>query len=121
MVSRKSRAFVRLLAACFCVSAFAMFAFAQEDPDPNSPVPVLLSLSGSTRALAVPRKGFAKVDLTRVEPQAFSPHSKVVIYVTNLALMDGEGSNAFRVYVEDASGRSYSFPVLDIQPVPTMK
>ncbi len=112
---------MRVLAACFCVTAFAMIAFAQEDTDPNSPTPVLLSLKGSTRALAVPRKGFAKADLTRVEPQAFTPNSRVVIYVTNLALMDGEGANAFRVYVEDANGRSYSFPVLDIQPVPTKK
>ena len=121
MFSRKSRTFMRVLAACFCVSAYAMFAFAQDDPDPNSPTPVLLSLTSSTRALAVPRKGYSKVDLTRVGPQAFEPNSKVVIYVTNLALMDGEGANAFRVYAEDANGHNYSFPVLDLRPVPTMK
>ncbi len=45
------------------------------------------------------------------------PNSKIVLFVTNLDLMEGEGANAFRVNVEDIKGRQYRFPVLDIQPL----
>jgi uncharacterized protein (DUF1800 family) len=31
--------------------------------------------------------------------------------------MDGEGANAFRIDVEDAKGRHYQYPVIDIQPM----
>lgn len=112
---------MRILAASIFVSLFALGVIAQDDPDPNSPTPILLSLNDSTRALAVTKKGSAKVNFSRVEAQAFAPNSKIVLFVTNLDLMDSEGANAFRVYVEAANGRNFRFPVLDIQPVPTQK
>jgi uncharacterized protein (DUF1800 family) len=88
---------------------------AQGDPNPNSPTPVLLSMEGSARVLAVPTNKYRKysVDMT---PQVFMPGTKVVLFVTNLDLLEDEGGGAFRVYSEDSKGRNYRFPVLDIQP-----
>jgi uncharacterized protein (DUF1800 family) len=48
---------------------------------------------------------------------AFDLYSKVVLYVTNVELMAGEGASAFRVYAEDARGRRYRFPVLNLKLV----
>ncbi|MGI8812916.1 MAG: DUF1800 domain-containing protein [Pyrinomonadaceae bacterium] len=94
-------------------------AFAQDntDPDPNSPTPVLLSENDSTRALvSAPnqRKG-------RTAPlaasRAFALGNKINLFASNIALMDGEGVNAFRINVEDAAGRAYRFPVIEMQRV----
>ena len=37
------------------------------------------------------------------------------MYITNVELLGGEAAEAFRVYSEDASGRFYRFPVLDLK------
>ncbi len=87
----------------------------QEDVDPNSPAPVLLSETGSTRALAVTEKSLGRLDPSRVESRPFPYESTIVIFATNISLMKGEAANAFRVYVEDAAGRKYRFPVVAIE------
>lgn len=89
---------------------------AQGDPDPNSPSPVLLSVEGSTRVLAHPALKSRRYTLTRPVAEAFRPESLAVLYVGDLALMEGEGANAFRVYARDEKGRTYRFPVTDIRP-----
>ncbi len=105
------------VSSAFFVVLVSLFpAFAQGDPDPNSPTPILLSAEGSTRALAVTKNRFGRASLSKVRERAFAPGNRVVLFVTNLDLMDGEGANAFRVYAEDAKGRKYRFPVLDLQP-----
>ena len=109
---------MRVVAASLAVCAFSFLAFAQEDPDPNSPTPILMSENGSTRALAVSSRELGKASLSRVSPRAFALNSKVVFFVTNIDLMKGEGANAFRIYIEDAKGRQYRFPVLSLEPVP---
>ncbi len=96
---------------------FAVTAMAQTDPDPNSPTPILLSQEDSTRALTGSPDAIARKGRSLTSDTAFAPGSKVNIFVTNLDLMEGEGANAFRVYAEDAKGRHYRFPVLDIQPL----
>jgi uncharacterized protein (DUF1800 family) len=123
MMSRRSRLYGQILsAACvFFLSAFAAQA-QQTDPNPDSPTPILISQPDSLRALAnsvgklstVGRGGTSSLG---AKSQAFAPNSKVVLYVTNLDLMSQEGASALRLYVEDARGRKYRFPVSDAQPI----
>jgi len=117
MVSRKSRIYLRILAAAFVVSTFALFAAAQDDPDPNSPTPILISESGSTRALAAPAETYGNTDIKRIRTSAFAPGSRVLLYLTNISLMKDEGASAFRVYAKDANGHVFRFPVLGLEPV----
>jgi uncharacterized protein (DUF1800 family) len=77
---------------------FTSAVFAQTDPDPNSPTPVLLDVAQTTPALV-------------------GTGSRIVLRVTNIDLMDGEGANAFRVYAEDANKHLYRFRVLRLQAI----
>ncbi|MBS1798085.1 MAG: DUF1800 domain-containing protein [Acidobacteria bacterium] len=96
----------------------ALPVLAQEtDPDPDSPVPVILSEPDSTRALTVSPAKLVRGGRQKTPAKAFAPDQRVVLYVTNLALMKDEGANAFRVYAEDAKGHRYRFPVLDFYPI----
>lgn len=90
--------------------------FSQVDPNPNSPVPVLLSQEGSTRALAEPAEESRGSKRQPFADAAFPLNAKVNLYVTNIDLMEGEGANAFRVYLEDSQKRQYRVPVVDLQP-----
>ena len=116
MFSTKSHFISRIVSASFVVCVLSLQAFAQDDSDPNSPTPVLLTERDSTRALAAPANKTGRVG-NPTEKGAFAPNSKIVLFVTNLDLMEDEGANAFRVYAENAKGRQYRFPVLSLQPV----
>src|SRR5437867_2772362 len=121
MASRKSHLKLWALSAAFVVALSALPVLAQydeQDPDPNSPTPILLSMEGSTRALATPKtRAFGKLNPATSIQSAYSPGSKIDLYVTNLDLMKGEGANAFRVYAMDKNGHLYRFPVLAMQPL----
>ncbi len=117
MNNRKSRWVWQILSANFLLFLLVFPILAQPDPNPDSPTPILISEPNSTRALALPDSKFLRGNVSRIESRAFLPDSKVVLYVTNLDLLADEGASAFRVYVEDAKGRKYRFPVLDIQPL----
>ena len=120
MDRRISRVILRFLTLLALV-AFIALGIAAQDPDPNSPTPILLTESGSTRALAQsPRKIRNWSDLAKIAPRAFSLDEKVELYVTNLRLMEGEGANAFRLYALDKAGHQFRFPVLSIEPVDTI-
>lgn len=116
MVSRTSR-FVRIITAAFVIAMASAVSFAQDDPNPNSPTPILLSESGSTRALAVEDNGYGQYRVAKIMSRAFEPNSRIVLYLANLSLMKGEGANAFRVYAVDSRGYQYQFPTYDLQPV----
>ena len=106
---------MRIFAAFAIVSCVAL-GIAAQDPDPNSPTPVFLTDATSTRALAqTSRNAQRGIDPSKIRARAFLPNSSVVLYVTNLDLMDGEGANAFRVNAEDELGHKYRFPVTDIR------
>ena len=107
----------RILSASLLVFLSVFPILAQQDPNPDSPTPVLISEPDSTRALAMPISDSLRGNGSGLKSRAFMPDSKVVLYVTNLDLMENEGASAFRVNVEDLKGRQYRFPVLDIQPV----
>ncbi len=112
--------FEKLLVVGIAAVLFCLPVFGQDDTDtdPNSPTPILLSADNSTRVFAFPATRSGKLRSGKVVRESFAPGSKIVIYVTNLDLMRGEKENAFRVYTEDAKGRQYRFPVLDMQQVP---
>lgn len=117
MVSRNSRIWTGLWSAFMVLSLCVVAAVAQDDPDPNSPTPVLLTEPGSARVLARQSGSGTKVNLSKLTSGAFQPGSKVEIFVTNLSLLDGEGANAFRIYVGDNQSRIYRFPVAELTPL----
>lgn len=121
MMSKKLRLLSRILCVGFVIflSADSIFAgiYAGEDPNPDSPTPVLLSEPTSTRALAAPESFLWRPNLRRLSSRAFNPDSNVVLFAANLDLLPDEDAGAFRVYVRDAQGKEYRFPVLDIQPL----
>ena len=111
MNNRKPRLTRRILSAGL-LTFLLVFPILAQDPNPDSPTPILMSEANSTRAPATTSE-----NLSAVKGRTFLPGSKAVLFVTNLDLMEGESANAFRVNVQDAKGRRYRFPVLDIQPV----
>jgi uncharacterized protein (DUF1800 family) len=115
MKSRFSHLMLRVSAALLLLATASIGIFAQSDPDPNSPTPILLTEATSTRALAQSKRAAGKVNPSRITANAFSSNSKVVLYATNFELMEGEGANAFRVYVIDGIGHQFRFPVLEIK------
>ena len=117
MISIKSLLWRQVLSASFVIFLATFSAWAETDPNPDSPSPVLISETDSLRALANTPDKLGRGNLSKIKSSAFTLNSKVVLYVTNLDLMEGESANAFRVNVEDALGRQYRFPVLDIQPL----
>ncbi len=116
MFSLRSHRLLRIVSLSIFVLLPLATASAQEDPDPNSPTPILISEPDSTRALAVPSgRKVARRSLARTASQVFWPDQKIELFVTNLSLMEGEGANAFRIYIEDDKGREYRLPVLDFR------
>jgi uncharacterized protein (DUF1800 family) len=95
------------------ILATLVSADAQSDPDPNSPAPVLIAEAGSSRVKAI-RVDFHK--RSRVVETAFPPNSSIKIFISGIELLPGEGSNAFRVNVQDSKGRHFRFPVTRIEP-----
>lgn len=115
MFSLRSHTKLRVFSALLVSLVFCFQGFAQDDTDPNSPIPVLLTGSDTKRVLAISANSFGRRK-GRAE-EAFAPGSTIVMFVTNVDLMEGEGANAFRLYVEDRNGRTYRFPVTNIEPV----
>ena len=114
-----SHTILRIMSAAVFILLPLAIVSAQDDPNPNSPTPILLTEPDSTRALAQP---FAKLTqrgtLSKPSTQIFWPNQKLELFVTNLDLMPGESSNAFRLYLQDSIGREYRIPVLEIRPAP---
>ncbi len=116
MNRKRTKTFQRVLEGLFVSILLAFSTLAQTDPNPNSPTPVLLTAPDSTRALAVKQSNKSSDDrLPAAENNSFDLYSRVVLYVSNVELMNGEGASAFRVYAEDARGRRYRFPVLGMK------
>ena len=100
----------RLFETAFIAFLFVVPIFAQTDPNPNSPTPILLSaveLSSNAQSKKSAKSANDAGDM----------NSKVVLYVTNVELLNGEGASAFRVYVQDESGVRYYFPAADLQSI----
>ena len=83
MFSLRSHALLRAISALVLVFLSFGFTLAQDDPDPNSPTPVLISESGSTRALTY--SVGSECEVSRLDPpQTYSCRSKVELFVTNI-------------------------------------
>ena len=127
MICEKPHSVLRLLFALTALILLNTVVFAETDPNPDSPIPVLISQNDSLRALVnLPGKSLNNFKTSgrltsnfreRTENEAFDYNSTIVLYVTNVELMNGEDANAFRVYIEDQTGRKYRFPVTAIEPV----
>ncbi|MBC7901316.1 MAG: DUF1800 domain-containing protein [Saprospiraceae bacterium] len=116
MVKMRSHASLRIITASLAVCLFAINAFAQVDSDPNSPTPIILSAEGSAnRAMAMSAAKSRRSGKAGAE-DSFAPHSRVVLFIKNIDLLEDEGANAFRVYAQDSTGREYRFPVLGLRP-----
>lgn len=113
MVGMKSHRYLRVFTAFFVFCFLSVPLIAQDDPDPNSPTPVLVKAKASTRVLAASADSVARPEPNAPAVEAFPPNSRVAIYVQNIALMAGEGADAFRVIAEDSRGFTYRFPVVD--------
>src|SRR5688572_30079804 len=109
----------RFVVSLFLTALPAVLALAQSEPNPNSPVPVLLNGSDPTRALT--SFSTARPKSVRSASEVFELNSQVFLYVTNVELMKGEGASAFRVYVIDADGRLYRFPVVGLEAASKQK
>ncbi len=116
MGSKCSRVIFQFFSVFVLAFILAIPAYSEQDVDPNSSTPILISEPDSTRALTTSLRSVNQ-KRTLNQSNVFNLNSKVVIYFTNVDLMEGEGANAFRVYIEDAKGRNYRFPVLDMQPI----
>jgi uncharacterized protein (DUF1800 family) len=109
---RKSLQRSSILPLLFSVVLFASQVFGQSDPDPNSPVPVLMAAPDTMRVLARNDSGRRSADKA-----SFHLNSRILLYVTNIDLMKGEGANAFRVYAVDSNRHVFRFPVLRLRSV----
>ena len=103
-----SKSVYKLTLLLFSIFLFSVQSFAEDDPNPASPVPVLLSQTGSSQILAVDG---TKWDGTfpKSSQIVFRPGQKnlLTLFVTNLDLMQGEGSNALRVYLYQKSRKVF--------------
>jgi len=122
MNGMKPKHLKKILSTLFISLLLFLPILAESDPDPNSPTPVLLSAPDSTRALASSETDKSARDgLPRTHDLALDLNSRVLLYVTNVQLMNGEGATAFRVYAQDARNRFYRFPVLAIRLIDKQK
>lgn len=113
MLRMKAHRYFRVFTAFLVLGLISAAAVAQDDPDPNSPTPVLLRAAGGKRILAVSADG-GRISPSAPNADSFPPNSRVAIFVQNIRTMPGEGASAFRLYAQDARGRVYRFPVVDV-------
>jgi uncharacterized protein (DUF1800 family) len=116
----KNNFFIAILGILFIFIGHSQ-SNAQGDVIIDSPIPVLISESESTRALSNPPLRTSRAGRGTFTPRGYQPGQDVTVFVSNLSLMNGEGSNSVRVYGEDSRGRVYRFPVVDFGPVPDME
>lgn len=93
----------------------AQIALGSEDVF-ESPEPVLLNEMGSTRALAASAESW-RGGLPDTAHTSFAPNSRIVVFVSNVGLLPGEGANAFKVFATDGNGRHFRLIVEDVEPL----
>jgi uncharacterized protein (DUF1800 family) len=113
------RFWCELVGVCLVSFLLAASVLADVEEDFNSPTPILLSERNSTRALAIRAEEWNGTIPKTSSTGIFNAgeKSRIMFFVSDLALMDGEGANAFRLYLEDVAGHTYRFDVDDIQPL----
>jgi uncharacterized protein (DUF1800 family) len=109
------RSFRKVSLILFCAVFFNSIALSQGDPNPNSPVPILHASVDNTRVLAFETRR-AKSGPVQKSRSFYMPgrNSLVTMLVSNVDLMPGEGASAFRVYLEQKSGKTFELDVRDL-------
>lgn len=106
--------FALFVLALFGISLLPLGSNAQ---DGESPEPILITESGSSRALSVPAEDWSGA-LPPASSGKLEQGSRVVVFVTNFDLLPDEGANSFRAYASDQAGKRYRLTVEAIQPIP---
>lgn len=90
----------------------AISAFAEVDPDPDSPLPILKSISAISDAKPTKR-------VLESKPEVFRPgtETRAVAILSNVELINGEGANAFRVFLIQKSGRVFELQSEDLRQI----
>ncbi len=111
------RSFRKVCLGLFCVVICISAALAQGDPDPNSPVPILQATTDNERVFAFQARA-TKRGLLRQSRSFYLPgrNSLITLLVSNVDLMPGEGASAFRVYLEQKSGKTFELQSEELAP-----
>ena len=81
--------------------------------------PILISASNSTTALAAtPKKRGLDFSATVFQPGA---QTRITLFLTNLDLLKGEGTTAFRAEIEDSQHYRYPLEVISFEPTTERK
>ncbi len=101
-----------LLGGLFCLALSVSTVLAEENIDA---APIVISQANSTRALTALSMQRGLDSTTRV----FQPGAKtrITVFITNVELLPGEGTTAFRADAED--GRHYRYPLQIVSLAPT--
>ncbi|MGD9561365.1 MAG: DUF1800 family protein [Pyrinomonadaceae bacterium] len=117
MEVRKTGRYCRSKLSRIFLSAFLAAASAAAIVGQESPSPVLITEANSTRALAVNADDW-RGGLPSSSTAVIGRDSRVVVFVTSLDLLTGEGANAFRITAADNHGKRYRLAVENIQRIP---
>ncbi|HQU85441.1 MAG TPA: DUF1800 family protein, partial [Pyrinomonadaceae bacterium] len=102
-----------------CLSILAVFllcfgAVQAQDENFDSSDPVLITEANSAKVLTANPETW-RGNLPEKSIDYFKTGSRVVVFVTNVSLIENEGANAFKVFAEDARGKRFRLTVEDIQ------
>ena len=101
---------VALVTLIACIGIFAQDEF-------ESPEPILISESGSAKALAVNAENWPG-GLPTASTATVEPGARIVVFVANINPIEGEGANAFRVFATDPAGKQFRLIVEDLRRLP---
>ncbi len=110
------RSFRKVCLILVCLVSYNSGIFAQQDPNPNSPVPIIHEAL-DTQALAFQTRTARKAPL-RKGPGFYLPgrNSLITLRLSNVDLLPGEGASAFRVYLEQKSGKVFELQTEELSP-----
>ena len=111
--------------ACLCsrlffIAAAALVCGALKVGAQTTGAPVLLTESGSTRAVALESVSRLREPFPLVSPSFVGPdrRTRVLLFATNVDLYAGEGANAFTAEAEDSERRAHPLTVEHVARVP---
>ncbi len=113
--------FRRHFASVVCAGVAFFLCGASQARAATQPSPVLISTSGTTRALALESVSQRSEPFTLSSEGNFSPNddrTRIEIFCTNLDMLAGEGANALTADAQDGAGNRYDLKVEFVGQVP---
>jgi uncharacterized protein (DUF1800 family) len=103
----------------FAILTCSTLGMSAQDHDPDSPSPALLSGTDPTRVLALESRRWDGTSVPSTGRNSFRPSrsTPIVIFVSDLDLMEGESVNSLRVYLSQRSGKTFELATEDLIPV----